>query len=116
MRHLDAKSVGEINVGPTVAVIVDEGDAATHGFDDVFLLGAGDVLELDSRGGGDVDELREIGGRLRRWVLGAVFGGKREQYDRSGESRKSIQTGTPGCEELGHDRVSVDSGLGSASA
>ena len=60
--HGDAGRVGEVDVGVAVAVVVDEGDAATHGFDDVFLVGAGEVLEVDVGGGGDVDKLRDFDG------------------------------------------------------
>ena len=45
-RHGDAGGVGEVDVGLAIAVVVDEGYAAAHGFDDVFLVGAGEVLEV----------------------------------------------------------------------
>ncbi len=62
-RHLDGLRVGEINVGPAVAIVVDERHASAHRLDDELLLGAGVMIEMDSGGGCNVDELRIVNGR-----------------------------------------------------
>ena len=56
--HLDAGSVGEINVRPAIAVVVDNNHSTAHGFDDVFFRGIGSVLEGNSGFCGDVFQLR----------------------------------------------------------
>ena len=58
LRHLHALRIGEVDVGPAVAVVVDEGHAAAHRLDDVFLFRAGEMFEGDAGGSGDVDQLR----------------------------------------------------------
>src|SRR5262249_27086005 len=45
--HVDSGRVGEIDVGPAVAVVIDDDDAAAHGFDDVLLFRRGEMLEID---------------------------------------------------------------------
>ena len=40
-RHLYCGRVGEVNVGPAVAVVIDDQDAAAHRFHDVLLLRRG---------------------------------------------------------------------------
>src|SRR5260370_36960917 len=55
--HFHALGVGEIDVRPAIAVIIDESDACTHGFDDVSLFGTGKMFEADAGGGGNVHEL-----------------------------------------------------------
>jgi hypothetical protein len=56
--HVDAGRIGEIDVRPAVAVVVDEDHAAAHRFDDVAFGGVGGVFECDARGRGDVFQLR----------------------------------------------------------
>src|SRR5208282_2196302 len=55
--HLDARGIGEIDVGPAVAIIVEQNHAAAHGLHDVFLGGVGAVLEGDAGLRGDVFQL-----------------------------------------------------------
>ena len=44
-------AVDEQNVGPAVAIGIEEGDAGAHGFGQIFLAGfSGVVVELDSGG------------------------------------------------------------------
>jgi hypothetical protein len=54
-RHGYAGSVGEINIRPAIAVIIDQRNTTAHGLHNIFLVGAGEMLEVDVRGGGDVD-------------------------------------------------------------
>ena len=61
--HRYAGGVGEVDVQPTIAVVVEESNASAHGFDDVLLIGTGEMLEADLCRGGDVDELRDAAGR-----------------------------------------------------
>ena len=56
-RHLDALRVREINVRPAVSIIINESNSAAHGFHDVFLFRAGQVLEMDSGRASDVHKL-----------------------------------------------------------
>src|ERR1051325_9624611 len=49
--HIDIGGVGEVNVRPSITVVVDEGDTAAHRFDDVFLVGGSEVVEVDLGGG-----------------------------------------------------------------
>ena len=46
--HLDVLRVGEIYVGPAIAVMVDQRDPTTHRFHNVFLLRAGKMFKLNS--------------------------------------------------------------------
>src|SRR6185312_7347571 len=55
-RHLYILRIGEINVGPTISVVVNDSDTSTHRLDDEFLFGAGEMLELNSSGRGDVHQ------------------------------------------------------------
>ena len=59
-RRVDAFSVGEVNVRPPVAIIVNESNASAHRLDNVFLLGARKMIELDAGRIGDVFELRQL--------------------------------------------------------
>src|SRR5260370_34604640 len=82
--HFHALGVGEIDVRPAIAVIIDESDACTHGFDDVSLFGTGKMFEADAGGGGNVHELwqggcgggvgRASGGVGKRLMRGLRFG------------------------------------------
>ena len=58
-RHLNALCVRKMNIGPAVAVLVEQRNAAAHRFDDVFLLGTGKVIEIDVCGISDIDQLRQ---------------------------------------------------------
>jgi len=60
MRHriVDPRSVGEEDIQPPVVVIVEEGYASSHGFQQVLVGSCGVfVLEIDPRGPGDIGEL-----------------------------------------------------------
>ena len=96
LRHVDGLGVGEVDVGPAVAVIVDEGDAAAHGFDDEFLFGAGVVVEANAGGGSDVDELGVVEGRrrLREGREGAGDPERRghEDDEKGGERREAARS------------------------
>ena len=49
--------IREVDVGPAVAIVVDQDHAAAHGFHDVFLGRVGGVFEGDAGLGSDVFEL-----------------------------------------------------------
>jgi len=51
-RHLDGLRVGEIDVGPAVAIVIDERHASAHRLDNELLLRAGVMIEVDTGGGG----------------------------------------------------------------
>ena len=55
--HLDRRSIGEIDVGPAIPIVVQQDYSAAHGFHDVFLRGVGGVFEGDAGRGSDVFEL-----------------------------------------------------------
>ncbi len=57
-RHLNRRSIGEIDVGPAIAIIVQQNHSAAHGFHNVFLCRVGGVFEGDAGLGRDVLELR----------------------------------------------------------
>ena len=68
--HVHALRVGEINIGPSVAIKINQSDAAAHRLHNVFLFGAGKVIEFDARRIGDVRELRQRSiCRRTRWRL-----------------------------------------------
>src|SRR6185437_4487240 len=67
--HVDIGGVGEVDIRPAIAIVVDDGDPAAHGFDDVFLVGGSEVVEVDLSGSGDV---RELGERSGRRCIGAL--------------------------------------------
>ena len=46
--HFHAWSVGEVDVGVTVTIVVDKGYAAAHGFNNVTLLGRGEMIEMNT--------------------------------------------------------------------
>src|SRR5213075_3435005 len=57
-RIVDLRSVGEEDIQPPVVVIVEEGYASSHGFQQVLVGSCGVfVLEIDPRGPGDIGEL-----------------------------------------------------------
>ena len=60
IRHgiVDLGAVGEEDVQPSVVVVVEQSDAASHGLDQILVRGGGVfVLEVDPGGLGDVGEL-----------------------------------------------------------
>ena len=64
----DGRTIDQENVHPSVVVVVEDGDAAAHGFHDVaFFLAAAGEVEIDSRGAGNVGE--------ERWSCGRSFCG-----------------------------------------
>ena len=77
-RHVDAGGIGKVNVGPAVAVIVDERDSTAHRLHDVLLGRGRQMIKLNFRGAGDVDELGNLRVRRRRgligWSRGRVLG------------------------------------------
>ena len=60
--HVHIGRVGEVDVRPAIAVVIDQGHSAAHRFDDVFLVGRSEVLEANFGGGSDIRELRERSG------------------------------------------------------
>jgi len=70
---IDGRRVGEVDVGPSVAIVVDEDDTAAHGFDDVFLERGGAVFEGDARGCGNIFKL----GNRAAATLGGPGAGRR---------------------------------------
>ena len=66
LGRLQRGSVDEEDVGPAVAVVVDDGDSGAGGLDDVALGvdAAVDIADGDSCLGGNVDE---PGGGCGRW-------------------------------------------------
>src|SRR6185312_9681868 len=56
-RHGYGRSIGEVDVRPAVAIIVQQQHAAAHGFHDVFLFRVGGVFEVDSGLRGDINKL-----------------------------------------------------------
>jgi hypothetical protein len=71
-RAFELCTVDDEDVGPTVVVVIEDGDAGAGGFDDVLLCvaAAEDVRHRDARFFGDVEKLRQrgcgFGGRLLR--------------------------------------------------
>ena len=70
--HFDGWRVREIDVQPSVTIVVQEDHASAHGLNDIFLRRIGGVLESDSRFRGDVFKLRyrpaaALGGFCSRW-------------------------------------------------
>src|ERR1051326_5511978 len=61
-RAFDAGGVSEVNVGPAIAVVINEQHAAAHALDDVLFLGRRLVMEVDTSLGRDVYELRHRAG------------------------------------------------------
>ena len=57
-RHFNCRSIREIDIGPPVAVIVDQDDSAAHGLDDVALGRIGGMTKGNARRSGDVFKLR----------------------------------------------------------
>src|ERR1700733_1014485 len=57
-RHSHCRRIGEVNIRPTVTIIVKQQDTSAHRFNDVFFFGIGRVFEIDSSLSGDVSKLR----------------------------------------------------------
>ena len=55
--HVDAGSIGKVDVGPAVAIMIDEGDSTAHRLHDVLLGRRGQMIKLNFCGARDVDEL-----------------------------------------------------------
>jgi hypothetical protein len=64
--HIDVGGIGEEDVRPAVAVVVDESDAAAHGLDDVSLIGRREMNKVNSGGGGDVFQLKRCAGHCEQ--------------------------------------------------
>src|SRR5580704_10634612 len=77
--HVHGRSVGEIDVRPSIAVVIHEKDTATHGLDDVLALRRGSVQEADACFFRDINKLWnrtadaadgfDSGGRRRRFWM-----------------------------------------------
>ena len=77
-RHLDGGRIGEKNIEPAVAIVVEEQNSSGHGFDQVFLFWRHGVLKRDAGCHGDVRKMngrckRRFPGRFCRWVLRWTF-------------------------------------------
>ena len=72
--HVDGRRIGEIDVGPTVAIVVKDDHAASHRFEDVLLFLGRCVSKGDS-------SLRGIILQLRDGAIGAFerFGARRRR-------------------------------------
>jgi hypothetical protein len=81
-RHFNSLRVGEVNVGPAIAIVVDERHASTHRLDNEFLLGAGVMIELNSCGGCDVDQF---------WIVGSGRFSLRKRGQRSRDAQTKQQ-------------------------
>ncbi len=81
-------SVDEEDVGPAVAVVVEDGYAGACGFDDVSLGvdAAIDVADSDACFGGYVDE------PCRGWVIGGGWVGLLREGDRRKEETATVRT------------------------
>ena len=53
-RHIHALRVGKVNIGPSIAVIVNERNASAHRLHNVFLLRTRKMIEFDARRIGDI--------------------------------------------------------------
>src|ERR1700691_5582548 len=78
-RHVDSGRIGEVNVGPAVAIIVDERHSPAHRLHDVLFRGRRKMIELDLGGARDVDQLGNLRvgrwrGRLVSWLGSGVLG------------------------------------------
>ncbi len=85
--HGDGGGVSEIDIGPSVAIVVDEDHAAAHRLDDVLLLGGDDVAKGDAGLLRDVVELRD--GAIH--TLDLLHSGRRRR-------RRRMSTLSPGAE------------------
>ena len=72
-RHVDALRVGEIDVRPAVAIVIDQRHSPAHRLRNELGFRTRLVIEDDSRRFCDVDELRIIGHRPRRRALRLGF-------------------------------------------
>jgi hypothetical protein len=66
-KTFQPRAVYQENVGPAVVVVIENGDAVSRGFNDVF-LGIDPAKNIGGREsclGGDVDEIDDLRGR--RW-------------------------------------------------
>ena len=68
--HIHALGVGEINVRPAIAVIIDQRHASAHRFHNEFLFRAGKMFELNAGRSGNVHQLRIAPGRPVRSSVG----------------------------------------------
>src|SRR6185437_1052078 len=57
-RHGNTRRIGEVNIEPAVAVVVEQSNTTAHRLDDVLLLWAGEMLEVNAGRGRDVHQLR----------------------------------------------------------
>src|SRR6185503_10360051 len=73
--HVHIRGIREVDIGPAVAIVIDQGHSATHRFHDVFLIWRGEMIEANSRRGSNIHQLgnqrsrRRSGGSSRfvRW-------------------------------------------------
>ena len=72
LRHFNTLCIGEINVEPAVAIVVDKRYATAHRLHNKFLLRTRIVLEMDSGRRSYVDEF----GIFARNSLGMLYGGR----------------------------------------
>ena len=64
LKGRDVGAVGEVDVGAAVAIVIEDGDAAGHGFDHVLVVG-GMVFEHEGESGGGGDFAESDGGHGR---------------------------------------------------
>src|SRR5579864_7118335 len=57
--HLHAGSIGEINIQPTIAIVIEQDYAAAHRLHDVLLGRIGGMFKADARFGCDILQLRD---------------------------------------------------------
>src|SRR6185312_17518938 len=61
-RDRHTRRIGEVDVEPPIAVVVQQRDTAAHRFDNVTLLRAGEMRKVDSSGDSDVHKSWRRGG------------------------------------------------------
>src|SRR5208282_42943 len=126
LSHFHALRVGEINVGPAVAIVIDQRHSSAHRLRNIFCLGTRHVLEMDASGSRNVDQTRIVGQRPARLTLGlclltfrgrqwsrsshlsARHGAQEEDERRGGRSQKCGRR-KPGSSETSRSGAAVHS-------
>ena len=94
--HVDPGGVGKVDVRPAVAIVVDERHSAAHRFHYVLLRWGRQMIKLDFRRTGDVDELGNLRvGRFRDRVLSSTgMRGAENCQQEAGKSQVSQHAGS----------------------
>jgi len=80
-RRIESGAIDDENIRPAVVVVIEDGDARSGGFNDVFLgvRAAENDLVGESGFGGDVGEMSERFGSALRALRGAKEKGNRKE-------------------------------------